>query len=415
MKKTDRKVELLAPVGNFEKLEIAIHYGADAVYLAGKEFSLRSFSDNFTIEELKHAADYSHDNDVRVYLACNIFARTFEQAAIAEYLNVVGSMGIDAIIISDPGIFRIARRLIPHVPIHISTQANTTNLDSILFWADLGASRVNLARELSLKEIKEIIKNSSAGIEVFIHGAMCVAYSGRCLLSSFLTGRESNRGMCTHPCRWNYALVEETRPGEYMPIAEDARGTYILNSRDLCMIEHLPEVIETGVASLKIEGRMKGINYVATAVKVYREAIDAYYNDPLNFKVNKHWIKELDRIGRRGYSTGFYFEDPSQIAPNVDKAINVLNHTFVAKVLEPIDEHTVTIHVRNKIYKDDDVDIFTRSGPARLDKIKEIVDENGQSINYAQPGSKVTIRLNSACLTNDLIRRVEPDSESRYS
>jgi len=404
----DKKVELLAPAGNFEKLEIAVHYGADAVYLAGKDYSLRNFSGNFSFSELKLAVRYAHDRGVRVYLACNIFAKNSDQALIAEYLRAVSGIGIDAVIVADPGVFAAAREILEETPIHLSTQANTTNLRSVAFWGSLGVRRVNLAREVSLADIAEIAQNGSTEIEVFIHGAMCVAYSGRCLLSSFLTGRESNQGMCTHPCRWNYALMEETRPGAYLPIAEDKRGTYILNSKDLCMIEYIPEVIQAGVCSLKIEGRMKGINYVATTVKVYREAIDAYYEDPEHFRVRKDWIDALSTVNRRGYCTGFYFGHPTGNDPEVESAVLPSDHRFVAKAIENSGSKLTLIHVRNKIHAGDVVDVFSPSHPTRTDEIKKILDESGNSVPFAQPGSRVTVEMNAACLPNDLIRKVDP-------
>jgi len=266
-----RTIELLAPAGSFEKLETAIHYGADAVYLSGQNFSLRNFAGNFSMDELYRAVCLARLKNVRVYLACNIYPRNFEEAAIVEYLHQIGDLRPDAIIIADPGILLEARRIIPHIPVHLSTQANTTSRLSARFWESLGVARINVARELSLREIKEIADATPIEIEAFVHGAMCISHSGRCLLSSFMAGRDGNRGMCAHPCRWNYFLVEETRPGQYMPVLEDARGTYIFNSKDLCMIDHVSEMIEAGITSFKIEGRLKGINYLATVVKTYRE------------------------------------------------------------------------------------------------------------------------------------------------
>ena len=322
MIKTPQKVELLAPAGNFEKLEIAIHYGANAVYLAGKEFSLRNFSQNFTLDELQHAVRYARKHHVKVYAACNVFPKNAEQNSIVEYLHSLGEIGIDALIIADPGIFMTASKVIPQIPIHLSTQANTTNQKSALFWQTLGIKRVNLARELSLKEIKEVALHCDLEIEAFVHGSMCIAYSGRCLLSSFMANRDSNRGMCAQSCRWKYAVVEELRPGQYMPIAEDDRGSYMFSSKDLCMIGHIPEIIESGIVSLKIEGRMRGINYLASAVKVYREAIDAYYENPEDYMTQKDWLYELETVSNRSYSTGFYFDDPHQISPAYENLRN---------------------------------------------------------------------------------------------
>ncbi len=405
MSKRNRKIELLAPAGNFEKLEIAIHYGADAVYLAGKEFSLRNFSGNFTIDEMRKAVKFAHDQQVKVYVACNIYSRNPEQQAIGEYLKELGDIGPDAVIIADPGILMEAGRLIPEIPLHLSTQANTTNYNSVRFWEKFGIKRINTARELSLKEIKEITSRSSIEIEAFVHGSMCISYSGRCLLSSFMTNRSSNLGECSHPCRWKYAVVEEKRPGEYFPIEENKSGTYVLNSKDLCMIEHIPEIIESGLSSMKIEGRMKGINYIANAVKVYREAIDSYYENPDGFKVHKYWIDELNKISHRGYCTGFYFADPKQISPNFEYSINP-GQLFVGKVINQTSHKSITIDVRNKIFKEDNVEILTRKGHSRKDKIMQIIDQNEESLLFAQPGSKVRISLNNNCLPNDLIRRL---------
>lgn len=405
MSKRNRKIELLAPAGNFEKLEIAIHYGANAVYLAGKEFSLRNFSGNFTIDEMRKAVKFAHDQYIKIYVACNIYSRNPEQKAIQKYLKELGDIGPDAVIIADPGILMEASKIIPQIPLHLSTQANTTNYKSVQFWEKFGIKRINIARELSLKEIKEIVSRSSIEIEAFVHGSMCISYSGRCLLSSFMTNRSSNLGECSHPCRWKYAVVEAKRPGEYFPIEENKNGTYVLNSKDLCMIEHIPEIIESGLSSMKIEGRMKGINYVATAVKVYREAIDSYYENPDSFKVHKYWIDELNKSSHRGYCTGFYFADPKQISPNFEYNINH-GQLFIGKVINQVGHKSVSIDVRNKIFKGDDVEILTRKGHSRKDKIMQIIDQNGESLSFAQPGSKVSISLNNNYLPNDLIRRL---------
>lgn len=299
-----------------------------------------------------------------------------------------------------------ASKVTPQVPIHLSTQANTTNYQSALFWQNLGARRINVARELSLKEIKEIVLRCDLEVEAFVHGAMCISYSGRCLLSSFLANRDGNRGMCTQSCRWKYAVVEELRPNQYMPIAEDDRGSFIFNSRDLCMIEHIPEMVESGIVSFKIEGRMKGINYLASAVKVYREAIDDYSKNPAGYGVKKDWLEELGRISHRSYCTGFYFDDPDQISPAYEGKKNG-GLTFIGKITDNIEQHSVNIEVRNKIFKGDVIEVLRRKRPSRQDKINGILDQDGQSISFAQPGSKVTIALNNSYAPNDLIRRAE--------
>lgn len=400
-----QRVELLAPAGNFEKLEIAVHYGADAVYLAGKEFSLRNFSGNFTNQELCRAVEFAHSRGVKVYVACNIFPRNFELEAIAEYLKFLEELGPDAVIVSDPGIVTLAQEIIPHIPLHLSTQANTTNYKSALFWGKMGVKRINTARELSLEEIRTIAAQSSLEIEAFVHGAMCISYSGRCLLSSFMADRESNRGMCSHPCRWKYAVVEALRPGHYYPIAEDDRGSYIFNSKDLCMIEHIPELIESGIASLKIEGRMKGINYLASVVKVYREAIDSYYENPKTYHVKDTRMEELTKVSHRGYCTGFYFGHPEETMPNYSSRICGSDHIFVGKVLAQEDKGRVRVEVRNKIFKGDEIEILTKQGPSRADRVDDIIDTDEASIPFAQPGSEVTITLSSNCSSNDLLRK----------
>lgn len=404
---THPKPELLAPVGNFEKLEIAVHFGADAVYLSGKDFSLRNFSGNFTLDEMRQAIAFAHEKRVKVYVACNIFPRSHEQAAIAEFLTSLGSMDPDAVIVSDPGVFDRARQRIPRVPIHLSTQANTTNYNAARFWESQGVTRVNVARELTLSEIKAIAEHTTLEIEAFVHGAMCISYSGRCLLSSFMENRDGNRGMCCQPCRFSYTVCEEKRPGQYYPIAEDDRGSYIFNSRDLCMIGHIPDMIVSGITSLKIEGRMKGINYLASAVKVYREAIDSYMDNPQTYTMKQWWVDELDKISNRGYGTGFYLGNADHIAPNYSEN-NIDGFRFVAKVTQEIDPRHARVEVRNKIYSHDEIEIVKKKGPNIIDRIIEIRDLYNQSVPFAQPGSSVIIELENRCTPNDLMRKIQP-------
>jgi len=400
------KVELLAPAGNFEKLEIAIHYGADAVYLGGKEFSLRNFSGNFRLDEIKQAIAYSHDRGIKVYVTVNIYARNDEQADIAAYLEKLGALGPDGIIVADPGVFMTARELMPQIPLHLSTQANSTNYKTVEFWQRLGIHRINLARELTLAEIKDIGEQAQIEIEAFVHGAMCIAYSGRCLLSSFMANRHSNRGMCTHPCRWKYALVEEIRPGEYMPIAEDDRGTYIFNSKDLCMIEHMPAMIESGVSALKIEGRMKGINYLASVVKVYREAIDRYAQDPAGYSASPEWLVELAKINHRGYCTGFYFDDPRQVVPDYEFIKNIDTHLFIGKILAAYDDGRTLMEVRNKCQAGDRVEILSPRQAVRSTCIEAMRDEEGNPTQVVHPGARIYPELNLKTKPNDLIRKL---------
>lgn len=407
MQKLNRKIELLAPAGNFEKLEIAIHYGADAVYLAGKDYSLRNLSENFTLEELERAVLFARKSGVKVYVACNIFSRNSEQGAISDYLKSLAEISPDAVIIADPGILLEARKVMPGMPIHLSTQANTTNYKAAFFWKNQGVSRINAARELSLKEIEEIALPGNVEVEVFVHGAMCISYSGRCLLSNFMENRDSNRGECCQPCRFRYSVVEETRPGRYMPVAEDNRGTYIFNSKDLCMIQFIPEMINAGVSSLKIEGRMKGINYVASAVKVYREAIDSYYESPAEYSIKDEWIEELSRISNRGYCTGFYFGKTDDTVPNYMDIKPATGRTFIGKVTAVEDGNFAVLVVRNRFFLNDPVDILGKKGPVKKDTIKRILDIEGNEVKAARSGSSVKVLLENECSANDVIRKIE--------
>lgn len=403
MNTIQKKVELLAPVGTPEKLEIAIHYGADAVYLAGRNFSLRNFSANFSHAQMLEARRLTRAAGVSMYVAVNVYSRDSEEQALADYLESLDAVDPDALIVADPAIFMQARRRLPHIPLHVSTQANTTNTGSARFWRELGAARVNAARELSLDEIRRMSAESGIAVEAFVHGAMCIAYSGRCLLSGYLAQRESNRGLCCQPCRFHYTVMEETRPGQYFPIAEDARGAYLFNSRDLCMIEHLPAMIEAGIRSLKIEGRMKSIHYLAGVLKVYREAIDAWYADPDTYQPQPRWLKELAAISHRGYCTGFYFDDPLQTAANLDNLVHP-GYRFVAKVIGRTADGGARVLVKNKILRGERVDILTPHGPVRTDRIEEIVDEYAMSQPQAQPGATVTLHLTTPPEILDLIR-----------
>ena len=401
----DKKVELLAPAGNFEKLEIVLHYGADAVYLAGKEFSLRNFSGNFSLEELQAAVNLAHGMGVKVYVAVNIYARTSDLAAIETYLNRLNSVRPDGLIMADPAVIAIARRTVPKIPLHLSTQANTTNVDAVRFWQQQGICRINAARELSLDEISLMaLTAAKMEIEAFVHGAMCISYSGRCLLSNYMARRPSNQGMCCQPCRFQYAVMEETRPGQYFPVAEDESGTYIFNSKDLCMVGHLPAMIASGIKSLKIEGRMKGIHYAATAVKVYREAIDRYYADPEGYVVAPYWQDELLKITSRGYCTGFYLQDPAEVTPSFAPSVPPA-YTLAGKVLAPAGTGKAHIEVRNQIKVGEAVEVLTRSGPAVPDCIQGIIDQEGRPVEIVNPGSRATVRLSTTCERFDLLRR----------
>jgi U32 family peptidase len=405
-------LELLAPAGNFEKLETAIHYGADAVYLAGKQFSLRGFAGNFSIQELAAALRLAHSHRVKVYLACNIYPRNHELADLETYLAKLAEMDaegpIDGLIVADPGVFMAACRLLPGIPLHISTQANTTSTAAARFWEDLGARRINAARELSLEEIGELAANSKLEIEAFVHGAMCISYSGRCLLSNYMAGRDSNRGACCQPCRWRYALVEEKRPGQYYPIREDERGSYIFNSRDLCMLDHLPAMAAAGIRSFKIEGRMKGIHYVATIVKVYREALDRLMEALDDYQVDPQWRRELAKVGHRGYGTGFYLEKREDQVPNYDN-LQVPARRFVAKVLAGSIDGRVRVEVRNKICIGDRLEHLPRRGDPRTTRVAEIMTMDNETVEVVQTGSEAWIGIDlAACQPHEILRRAEP-------
>lgn len=400
------KPELLAPAGNFEKLEIAVHYGADAVYLAGDDFSLRNFSGNFSEAELFKAITLAHRHKVKVYLACNIYSRNHEQEKIKTFLSRVGEIGPDAVIISDPGIILLASEIIPHIPIHLSTQANTTNINAVRFWHRLGVKRVNLARELSLNEIREIAEESPMETETFIHGAMCISYSGRCLLSSFLSGRDSNRGLCSHPCRWKYAVVEELRPDQYHPVFEDNRGTYIFNSKDLCMIEHIPDLIKAGITSLKIEGRMKGINYLASVVKTYRIAIDGYIDSPETYKTDPKWLDELFQVFHREYCTGFFFDKPDERLQNYGNRHKGEIHSFIGKIVGIAPDQKYLVEIRNKLSLEDTVEILSPNDSPKPVKLLELTDMLNNLIDIAKPNTTVLVKLEASCQINDIVRKI---------
>jgi putative protease len=400
-----KKIELLAPAGNREKLEIAISYGADAVYLSGEDFSLRNYAGNFRSEELPDAIKFAHSAGKKVYVTCNIYPRNHEIEGIRAFLEAVGKSDADGIIISDPGVIMDTKEIIPEIPIHLSTQSNTTNYRNVQFWEKIGVSRINTARELSLAEISEIRKNTNVEIESFVHGAMCISYSGRCLLSSFMANRDSNRGLCCHPCRWKYSVVEEMRLGEYYPLDEDSRGTYIFNSRDICMIGHIPEMIEAGIDSLKIEGRMKGINYLAPVVKIYRQAIDSYYETPGSYIINDDWFKELSCVNNRGYSTGFYLDRPDNGVQNFLTSKTAGEYQLVGKVAENSYNGTTPVLVRNKICLNDIIEILGTDRPAQTDTVQEIITEKGENLEVVQNGTFALIRLNGKYKKNDIIRK----------
>ena len=406
------KIELLAPAGDLEKLKIACIYGADAVYFGGTDFSLRAGAGGFTFDDMKEGLDFAHDMGKKCYLTLNIYAHNEDIDPLKDYLNRIKELPFDGILISDPGVLMLVKEYMPNVELHLSTQANLTNYETAKFWRSMGMKRLVLARELSLKEISEI-KNvipEDTELEAFVHGAMCISYSGRCLLSNFMTERDSNRGACAHPCRYKYVLEEEKRPGEYFPIEEDARGTYIMNSNDLCMIEHIPDLINAGISSLKIEGRMKTIYYVASVIKAYRAAIDAYYSDPDGWKFNPSWMEELCKASHRNFTTGFYYDKPTGEDQNYDSSNYIKEYKFLGiSVRGNIAGEPALIQQRNKICKGDEVEFFGPTGEVFSQIIEEIIDdETGESIDSA-PHAKQMIRINTVKPIDDywMLRRKE--------
>jgi len=401
------KPELLAPAGNPEKLRMALRYGADAVYLGGKDFSLRAFSGNFSLEEIQEAVIFAHNLDKKVYVTINIFPHNEDLIQLPEYIAALRDIGVDAFIIADLGVFRVARMVAPEIPLHISTQANNTNWASVLGWQEMGAKRVVLARELSLAEIQLIRSKASLELEAFVHGAMCISYSGRCLLSNYLTGRDANRGECAQPCRWKYSLVEETRPNEYLPVLEDERGTYIFNSKDLCLLEHIPELVETGLNSFKIEGRMKSVYYVAVVVKAYRDAIDRYLADPVNYTMQPKWLEEVSKISHREYTTGFYFRKAGPDDQIYGSSSYIQPYDFVGLV-KGYDPQTkmALVEQRNRFQVGDEVEIVQPGKDFFQQRITAIINEGGESVIAApHPQQLVQIPMEEEVVEFAMLRR----------
>ncbi len=382
-------VELLAPAGNFEKLQAALTYGADAVYIGGKNFSLRAYGDNFSEDEILKAVEFTHKRGKKIYVAANVFAHNADIDELGKYFTFLDGAGVDAVLISDLGVFTLAKSLTKNLELHVSTQANVTNYRTVNFFKEIGASRVVLARELTLEEILEIKNKTSAEIEIFVHGAMCISYSGRCYLSHYLTGRDGNKGACTHSCRWKYSLMEEKRPGEFFEVDEDSRGAYIMNSKDLCLLPYLDKVIESGVASLKIEGRMKSVNYVAGVVKVYREAIDSYFDNPKNFTIRAEWLDELDKVAHRPYTSGFFISDgaPTQI---YDTSKPKRSSEFLGIVREfDAEKMVATIEQRGKFELNQQVEFFQPHGKTFQQKISVMYNEDGEEITAAPHAQQI--------------------------
>ena len=403
-----RKPELLIPASSLEVLKIAVMFGADAVYIGGEAFGLRAKAKNFSMKDMEEGIAFAHEHGVKVYVTANILAHNEDLKGVREYFEELKKIKPDALIISDPGVFMIAKEVCPEIERHVSTQANNTNYGTYRFWWELGATRVVSARELSLAEIREIRAHipEEMEIESFIHGAMCISYSGRCLLSNFFTGRDANRGACTHPCRWKYSIVEETRPGEYMPVYENERGTYIFNSKDLCMIEHMDDVLEAGIDSLKIEGRMKTALYVATVARTYRKAIDDYKKDPALYEQNMEWYKEeIGKCTYREFTTGFYFGKPGADAQIYDSNTYVKNYTYLGTV-EESEGCRFRIEQKNKFSVGETIEIMKPDGRNVQALVKSICDEEGNAQESApHPKQILWVELDAPADVHDILRK----------
>lgn len=404
-----RNIELLIPASSLEVLKVAVVFGADAVYIGGEAFGLRAKAKNFSLEEMKEGVEFAHAHDVKVYVTANILAHNKDLDGAREYFEELKQVGMDALIISDPGMFTIAKEVLPDVDIHISTQANNTNYATFNFWYKMGARRVVTARELSLEEIKTIRKNipDDLEIETFIHGAMCISYSGRCLLSSFMAGRDANQGACTHPCRWKYSVVEESRPGEYMPVYENERGTFIFNSKDLCMIEHIPELVEAGIDSFKIEGRMKTALYVATVARTYRLAIDDYLRDPEYYRSRIPFYKsEISKCTYRQYTTGFFFGKPDKDTQIYDSNTYEHEYTYLGIVGDCNGDGLYSVEQRNKFSVGETIEVMKPDGTNIECSVIEIKDDEGNSMECApHPKQKLWINLGTKLDRYDILRR----------
>ena len=406
-----RHPELLIPASSLEVLKTAVMFGADAVYIGGEAFGLRAKAKNFSMEDMREGIAFAHEHDVKVYVTANILAHNDDLEGVREYFQELKEVKPDALIIADPAIFEIAGEICPEIERHISTQANNTNYGTFSFWHKLGATRVVTARELSLEEIREIRANipDDLEIETFVHGAMCISYSGRCLLSNFMVGRDANRGACTHPCRWKYSIVEETRPGEVMPVFENERGTYIFNSKDLCMIEHIPELLESGIDSLKIEGRMKTALYVATVARTYRKAIDDYQKDPELYEENMPWyLEQISNCTYRQFTTGFFFGKPDETTQIYDSNTYVKEYTYLGIIGEE-KEGTYRIEQRNKFSVGEAIEVMKPNGDNIEVTVKRILTEDGEEQESApHPKQVLYVDLGIKVDAYDILRRREP-------
>ena len=391
-----KKPELLIPAGSRDVFKTAVRYGADAIYIGGEAFGLRAAAKNFDLEEMDKAIRYAHDNGVKVHVTANILAHDDDLKDAEAYLTEVGRLGPDALIVADPGMFEIARRVAPDTDIHISTQANNTNYGTYNFWWKQGAKRVVAARELSLAEIKDIREHVDPDMEIetFIHGAMCISYSGRCLLSNYLVGRDANQGACTHPCRWKYSIVEEERPGEYMPVFENERGTYIFNSKDLCMIEHIPEMLDAGIDSFKVEGRMKTALYVATVARTYRNAIDDLLESGDKYRANlEKYKEEIGKCTYREFTTGFFFGKPTSDSQIYDNNTYVKNYTYIGTV-ENADESRVYFEQKNKFSVGDELEVMKPDGRNIFVTVKSILGDGQPQESAPHPQQALAVEFN---------------------
>ncbi len=406
-----RRPELLIPAGSLEVLKIAVIFGADAVYIGGEAFGLRAKAKNFSMEEIREGIAFAHAHGAKVYITANILAHNADLDEVRAYFSELKELAPDALIISDPGVFVIAGEVCPGIERHISTQANNTNYQTYLFWHAQGAKRVVSARELSLREIAEIRKRIPDGLEIetFIHGAMCISYSGRCLLSNYLTGRDANQGSCTHPCRWNYTLMEEQRPGEYLPVFENERGTYIFNSKDLCMIDHIPELISAGIDSFKIEGRMKTALYVAAAARTYRKAIDDYMESQEKYRANLPWYREqIACCTYRQFTTGFFFGKPTQEAQIYDSSTYVKEYTYLGTVEGFGEGGLCRIRQRNKFSVGERIEVMKPDGENLNVTVLKILDEEGNAMESApHPKQALYIDFGIPLERYDILRRKE--------
>ena len=403
-----KKPELLVPASSLEVLKTAVRYGADAVYIGGEVFGLRAKAKNFSLEEMKEGVEFAHRYNVKVYVTANILAHNSDIEPVKAYFNDLKKVKPDALIIADPAIFTIAKEMLPDMELHISTQANNTNYGTYNFWHSLGAKRVVSARELSISEIKDIRNHipDDLEIETFVHGAMCISYSGRCLLSSFMAGRDANKGACTHPCRWKYAVVEESRPGQYMPVEENERGTYIFNSKDLCMIDHIPELVDAGIDSFKIEGRMKTALYVATVARTYRMAIDDYFENPKKYEENIPKYKTLiSQCTYRQYTTGFFFGKPDETTQIYDCNVYERDYVYLGISGEPLEDGSFVIEQKNKFCVGDKIEIMKADGRDIEANVISITDQDGVALESCpHPKQIITIKLDQVPEAGDILR-----------